>query len=205
MTVPELLPDEPTPAPFDAIVLAGGRSSRLGGTPKALLARSGQTLLERTVDAASGAAMIAVVGALDPGEIARLPATAVCCREYPPFGGPVAGMAAGLAALATARERVLVLGCDMPEVGAAVRVLVGAPAGLGDGDALIAQPEGRGPEQLAGLYRRSSLEDAFRLRPPADRSVRSVLAQLRWSTVAVPAGACDDIDTWEDAGRLGWR
>ena len=33
---------------FDAIVLAGGRSSRLGGVPKAGLVLDGQTLLERT-------------------------------------------------------------------------------------------------------------------------------------------------------------
>ena len=110
---------------FDAIVLAGGRSSRLGGSPKALLVRAGRTLLD-------------------------------------------------------------------------------APAGLADRDALLAQPEGGGPQYLVGLYRRSALERAFAEQRPAGRSVRSLLAQLRWSTVAVPAGSCDDVDTRADAVRLGW-
>lgn len=193
---------------FDAIVLAGGRSSRLGGSPKALLVRAGRTLLKTTLDAVSGAATTVVVGALGPAEVARLSSSTTCCREYPPYGGPVAGIASGLSALpddlGRDRERILVLGCDMPAVSAAVRPLLDAPAGLADRDALLAQPEGGGPQYLVGLYRRSALERAFAEQRPAGRSVRSLLAQLRWSTVAVPAGSCDDVDTWADAARLGW-
>ncbi|MFD1214070.1 molybdenum cofactor guanylyltransferase, partial [Arthrobacter sp. GCM10027362] len=53
----------------DAVVLAGGRSSRLGGVPKALLEFEGRTLLRRTLDALSGARRIAVVG---PPELAAV-------------------------------------------------------------------------------------------------------------------------------------
>ena len=34
---------------FDAVILAGGRSSRLGGVPKAGLVYDGATLLERSL------------------------------------------------------------------------------------------------------------------------------------------------------------
>ncbi len=53
---------------FDAVILAGGRSSRLGGSPKAGLVIGGQTLLERALQAARGALAMVVVGP-DPGTL----------------------------------------------------------------------------------------------------------------------------------------
>ncbi|WP_233265353.1 molybdenum cofactor guanylyltransferase [Leifsonia sp. AG29] len=192
-----------TPIAFDAIVLAGGRSSRLGGTPKAELTREGQTLLTRALVAAAGARRLAIVG--ETGREA-LPADAVLCREFPAFGGPVAGIAAGLAALSGGADRVLVLGCDMPGVGeAAGPLLLAAETGPTTADALIAHPDGDQPQPLAALYRREALEAVLADGSAAGRSMRSVLAQLRWEPVLVPAGSCDDVDTWEDAARLGWE
>jgi molybdopterin-guanine dinucleotide biosynthesis protein A len=120
---------------FDAIVLAGGRSSRLGGVPKALLKYDGATLLRRALDSVRRAAGVAVVGPPElAGEIgaplstlaggnpdaARLPPT-VLTREDPPFAGPAAGIGAGAAALrAPGRELppyTLLLACDMPLLG----------------------------------------------------------------------------------------
>ena len=51
---------------FDAIILAGGRSSRLGGVPKSGLIYDGATLLERSLSAAGAAVRTVVVGP-DPG------------------------------------------------------------------------------------------------------------------------------------------
>ena len=81
---------------FDAIILAGGRSSRLGGVPKSGLIFDGATLLERSLRAADAAGRIVVVGP-DPGD---LPDGVLSCREDPPFAGPAAAIAAGLGALA---------------------------------------------------------------------------------------------------------
>ncbi|WP_313902478.1 NTP transferase domain-containing protein [Arthrobacter sp. KBS0703] len=113
---------------FDAIVLAGGRSSRLGGTPKSALMYDGATLLERSIAAAGGARRIVVVGP----EPADLPAGILSCREDPPFAGPAAAIAAGLAGLRRARAAdeddaalVLVLACDMPRAADAVGALRG--------------------------------------------------------------------------------
>ncbi|MBD8537305.1 molybdenum cofactor guanylyltransferase, partial [Plantibacter sp. CFBP 13570] len=47
----------------DAIILAGGRSSRLGGVAKASLLRDGRTLLQLAIDAARAAGgRVVVVG-----------------------------------------------------------------------------------------------------------------------------------------------
>ena len=46
----------------DAVILAGGRATRLGGTAKPLVEVAGRTLLQSALDAASGADRIVVVG-----------------------------------------------------------------------------------------------------------------------------------------------
>ena len=114
------------PLDFDAVILAGGRSSRLDGVPKQSLTYHGDSLLRRSVAAAVGARTAVVVGP-DAGD---MPAGFLRCREEPPFGGPAAAIAAGLAALAASghnRPRLtLVLACDMPNVGQAVAALKAA-------------------------------------------------------------------------------
>ena len=124
---------------FDAIILAGGRSSRLGGTPKSELIYDGATLLDRSIAAARGARSIVVVGPAPK----NLPAGVLSCREEPPFAGPAAAIAAGLARLQPPGRTAgsgdnsgkrqgadqdeaaltLVLACDMPRVADAVHAL----------------------------------------------------------------------------------
>ena len=84
---------------IDALVLAGGRSSRLNSTPKARLRYRGRTLLENTVAAVSGLRSIVVVGDATAQE---LPAEVLVTREDPAFGGPAAAIGAGLDALRAA-------------------------------------------------------------------------------------------------------
>ncbi|MEZ2389463.1 molybdenum cofactor guanylyltransferase [bacterium RCC_150] len=127
---------------FDAVILAGGRSSRLGGVPKARLKYDGDSLLAHALAVAYGtgsahAARTVVVVGPDPG---TLPEGTLTAREEPAFAGPAAAIEAGLAALdAEARLKdirhgrplprpqwVLVLACDMPHAGAAVQVLFAA-------------------------------------------------------------------------------
>ena len=76
-----------------AIVLAGGRASRVGGVDKTAFTIGERTLLDRALDATNGCLAVTVVGAERP--TAR-PMTWV--REDPPFGGPAAAIVAGLAA-----------------------------------------------------------------------------------------------------------
>lgn len=190
---------------FDALILAGGRSSRLGGTPKQGLVLDGATLLERCLAASSGASSTVVVGP-NPG---YLPPHVLSCREQPEFAGPAAAVAAGLTALAAAETGsafTLVLACDMPFVGAAVEVLLGHLGPGQQGDGAVACEDGR-IQFLAGIYRTDALKKAV-LELQAgnglvDSSMRSLLASLDLHPVTVPAGSSADVDTWDDAAALG--
>lgn len=115
---------------YSALILAGGRSSRLGGVPKALLSNGSSTLLEQALAACAGASARIVVGPAD----LTLPSGVFQTREEPAFGGPAAGISAGLSALkktnpgllSSSQHWVLVLSCDLPRVGAAVPLLLEA-------------------------------------------------------------------------------
>jgi molybdopterin-guanine dinucleotide biosynthesis protein A len=205
---------------FDAVILAGGRSSRLGGVPKARLTVDGVTLLERSLRAARGARRTVVVGP-DTGD---LPPDVLGCREDPPFAGPAAGIAAGLAALASAAlasaaqaaeggagvpPLTLVLACDMPAVAGAVSALLGAlSAGVAGGpDGVMALSADGRTQPLVGIYGTAALQRA--VAGAANRktleggSVFALLASLELRTVPVPPGSTDDVDTWDDASALG--
>jgi molybdopterin-guanine dinucleotide biosynthesis protein A len=192
---------------FSALILAGGRSSRLGGVPKQGLVFQGATLLQRSLSAASGAIRTVVVGP-DPGV---LPPGVLSCREEPEFAGPAAAVAAGLAALAQAGSEgtyTLVLACDMPGVSAAVRALTEALAsGECRGEAVIACAEDGRAQQLAGFYRTDGLkraaEELASRGALINGSMRALLASLDVQLVTVPAGSTADVDTWDDAAALG--
>ncbi|WP_026820151.1 molybdenum cofactor guanylyltransferase [Arthrobacter castelli] len=207
------MPPEPEPVRFDAVVLAGGRSSRLGGVDKASLEFDGSTLLQRTLQAVSGAGQTVVVG---PAPGAGLPASVLQAREDPPYAGPAAAIAAGLAALRThagRAEYTAVLACDMPYVGSTVQRLLDVAASLRqDGapaSALMAQDGSDKLQPLAALYETRALDGAVRERGAhsqlAGMSVFRLVASLQVVPVPVSAPATQDIDTWEDARTFGIR
>lgn len=222
-----------TPADLDvgAIVLAGGRARRLGGAPKPALRTADTTLLGATLDALRALGVpperTVVVGGAEaltgpaPGDVRRV-------REDPPFGGPVAGIEAGLAPLETdaAPRAVFALACDMPRLApgldalwaaAAPALAEGAPARPGTAapgptpDAWVGltpptpdETEGR-VEHLFALHRAVALRAALDTLQTRDQSVRRLLARLAVRHVPLPAGTAEDVDTWEDAARLGVR
>lgn len=189
-------------ARFDSIVLAGGRSSRLGGTPKAGLRRGGTTLLAHTVASVRPFGIVTAVGPEDP----QLPRDVLRSREDPPFSGPAAAIAAGAARLSTVAGRAAwtaVLACDMPSVDRALPALrADATRAASSTDGLIAvSTEGR-RENLAVLVRTGALTRALHAAPTTDASVRSVWRHLDLTEVPVPEGSTADADTWDDVHRL---
>ena len=197
---------------FDAVILTGGRSSRLGGVPKSGLLHDGATLLERALQAARGAAAVAVVGP-DPG---TLPGGVLSCREEPAFAGPAAAVAAGISALEQHRSDprhpasaplTLVLAVDMPRAGAAVRTLLAAAAEAPPGDGLMAVSADGRRQPLVGLYSTAALQrcvaDARQRGALENASIFALLARLEVREVSVPRGSTDDVDTWDDASALG--
>ncbi len=194
------------------MILAGGKSSRLGGVPKAQLRYDGATLLQRALAAAHGAGSIVVVGP-DPG---TLPDGTLTAREDPPFAGPAAAIAAGLLALEGQSGQssspkhapwVLVMACDMPLAAAAVPVLLKELAGHQEAEgAMSVSADGR-KQPLLGIYRLSALQRevlaAAEQGGLANAAVFRLLARLDLLAVPVPAGSTDDVDTWDDAAALG--
>lgn len=79
------------------LVLAGGRSRRMGGTDKALVAVAGRTLLERAVAAlAAQTAVIAVSANAEPVRGAVPAGVPALPDPVGDFAGPLAGILAGL-------------------------------------------------------------------------------------------------------------
>jgi molybdopterin-guanine dinucleotide biosynthesis protein A len=189
---------------FGAILLAGGRASRVGGAHKPLFEVGGQTLLARAAAAVAhaGARPIVVAApALDPS------LDVDWALEDPPFGGPVAGIVAALSRTdlwAPEPEWTFVLACDLPRVDAAVKWLAGdiplLPAGT-EG-VCLADASSR-PQWLTGAYRTAALRRAARALPDAGRDapVRALLDDLAIAAIAAPDDLTADVDTWEDLGR----
>ncbi len=186
-------------APHDAVLLAGGRASRMGGVDKTALVSGGQTLSGHAIAAAAGARTVVLVG-LRASRTA--PAGVVQVREDPPFGGPVAAIAAGLAAVADPAPWTLVLACDLVRPEAAVDRLVRAITGAGGADGLVAVDEDGRRQHLLALYRSDALRAAVRaLGDPTGAAVRRLTGGLRLVEVPLPAALCADVDEPEDATR----
>lgn len=190
----------PAPDPagrYAAVVLAGGRAARLDGVDKASVEHAGRTLLEHVLAAVADAAAVVVVG--DPVPTTR-PVTFV--REEPRFGGPVAGLVAGVAALAEAHaEEVAVLAVDMPLLTPGTIARLRAAAAGRDG-AFLVGPDGR--RQLAGVVARDRLAGV--LPSPEDAhgmAVHRLLGRLALADVAAAGDEARDVDTWSDLRDLG--
>ncbi len=158
-------------AAFAGVVLAGGRSSRMG-TPKAALEWHGSTLLRRTVGILARAADGPVVVVLAAGaagaagaarhDLADLPPGTMVVEDPVEGKGPLQGIAAGLAALSGQAGAVFVSSTDMPFLHPAfVRRVLGV---AGEDGVDVCLPVARGyPQPLAAAYRTSLAGTAARL------------------------------------------
>lgn len=176
-------------APFDAIVLAGGASRRFGGVDKAMLVLEGVSLLDRVLEATIAAESTVVVG---PRRVTSRAEN--WTQEDPPSGGPVAGVAAGLA-FGTAPVVVLV-SCDLPWL--TKDEVTGLIDGIGEYDGYGLRDLGGREQPLVAAYRREALTAAIQAtEDPRDQPLRRTLAGLtmHWSE---PTQAGRDVDTWAD-------
>jgi molybdenum cofactor guanylyltransferase len=182
------------PGPYDAVVLAGGRATRLGGAAKAALVVGGVPIAARVLAAVPDAARTVLVGDAVPGV-----AVDVVTRESPPGGGPVAGIAAGLARVSA--PVVAVLGGDLPFLTAAtVRRL---RAALGDAPAALLVDDAGRDQYLCSVWRVAALRSALASAGgPAGVPLRAVVAAAG-AVVRVPADGAGppawfDCDTPQD-------
>jgi len=181
-----------TPAPA-AIVLTGGRASRLDGADKASVEIDGIPLVDHAYAAVRDCAPIIAVGPVETGR------RGVCVvREHPPFGGPVAAITAGVSALNDSDAvETWILACDLPLAPLLVEKLGRVPLPP-NADAVIAVDSDGREQWLAGRYRVSSLRTALeRFADPSGVPMRALVATLNLH--AVPdEGSARDLDTWAD-------
>jgi molybdenum cofactor guanylyltransferase len=138
------------------IVLAGGRSTRMG-TPKAALEWHGSTLLRRVTGIVARAVDGPVVVVRAPGQsLPALPESVEVVEDAREGVGPLQGLAAGLAALEGRAEAAYTSSTDAPLLHPAFvdRVLRAL-----DDDVDVVLPNARGyPQPLAAAYRTSLRE-----------------------------------------------
>jgi molybdopterin-guanine dinucleotide biosynthesis protein A len=166
-----------------AIVLCGGRSTRMG-RDKGALPFGSETMLERVARILGGiAGEVMVVARQDQST----PASVRVIHDPIEDQGPLAGIAAGLAASAT--DLNIVVACDMPLVRPAVlQRLAGA---IGSHDACVAVAGGHA-SALCGIYRSRVAGEARRLLASGERRVMRLLDAVQ--TKRVDAAELRDID-----------
>jgi molybdopterin-guanine dinucleotide biosynthesis protein A len=175
---------------YDAIVLAGGSAQRFGGLDKVMAEVGGMSLLDRVLAACAGARSIVVVGRQRP---VRHPVR--WTLENPAGTGPLAGIAAGVAALPPDADTIVVLAADLPYLSPATVARLRNAQRSHDA-ALLTDTGGRW-QPLAGAYNAVALRRALAtLGNPTNRPVQQLVDQLR--IVPVPdAYAARDCDTPE--------
>ncbi|MBI2778069.1 MAG: molybdenum cofactor guanylyltransferase [Chloroflexi bacterium] len=207
----------PAPPPnLTAIVLAGGRSARFGSN-KLRAELGGRAILHLAIEAVAEVADSIVVVA-PPGATLILPdlprrrdGRIRVVHDPEPFGGPLVGLEAALAALAaTPSGDAIVVGGDMPRlVPAVLRRLVATLRERQAGAAVLEVPD-RVQPLPAALAVAPALEAARMLLARDRRSLRDLLGAVE--TVTVPASewlvldpaaaSVVDIDRPEDLERM---
>jgi molybdopterin-guanine dinucleotide biosynthesis protein A len=143
-----------------AIVLAGGRSTRMG-TSKAALEWHGSTLLRRAAGLAARAVDGPVVVVRAPGqELPALPARIELVDDAREGRGPLQGLAAGLAAIGDRAQVAYLTGVDAPFLHPAFACRVLALLEPGH-DVAIPHADGFA-QPLAAAYRVASVAPALR-------------------------------------------
>lgn len=211
---------------LDVVVLAGGTGRRLGGASKPDVVVRGIRLLDHVlrgiqrVRAQLPSGRVVVVA---PSAVA-VPAGVLRALEDPPLGGPVAGIAAGLARLTAAgpddepgaaptcgadavspAPLTAVVTCDAPDSWRALPLLLEALERHAGTNGACAVDDDHA-QYLLGVYRTAALEavvapDGVALR---DVAVRRVLGGMELARVDLSTQegelscAARDLDTWED-------
>lgn len=154
---------------YPVIVLAGGRGQRMGGVDKAQVTLDGVRLVDHLLAALAGHEVVVVSPHADLGVAVPV------VSEDPPFGGPVAGIAAGFEAL-EAPEFVAVLSVDAPDSPALLPLLVDALSRHPAADAAVVRAADGHVQPLCAVWRATGLARALeRLDTVRDQAAKKLL------------------------------
>lgn len=160
-----------------AIVLAGGRSRRMG-RPKESLVFAGDTLLGRTVDTVLQAAWPVVVAARDEEqELPPLPPEIDVVFDPITGEGPLVGMLAGLRAIADECDAAFVSTCDMPFL--SVEAVGWLASRMREQDDLVVPRLGGKLQPLAAVYATRVLPVVEKLVAEGERRAHMVAQRVR--------------------------
>jgi molybdenum cofactor cytidylyltransferase len=188
------------------VVLAGGRSARMGGANKLTAALGDRTVIAHTLDAAlaADAGEVVVVTGYDAAAVTRAlgdrPVRVIHNKEY--VAGMGSSIAAGVRALAADVGCAFLCPGDLPRLEArhfdALIPHLAAAAG-----ATICVPSHAGRRGHPVLFAARHFAELARL--AGDVGARALLARYAWSVCEVPmpdAAVTHDIDTPEGLERL---
>ncbi|MFI5777713.1 NTP transferase domain-containing protein [Nocardia sp. NPDC051570] len=186
----------------DAIVLAGGRATRMGGVDKPAIMVGGRSMLDAALAAVASCVRTVVVGPHRP----ELSPAIRQVQEVPAGAGPVAAIAAGLRALAECdfpADLVAVLAADMPFLTAeAIDELI-RHARESETSAVFAADETGRPQYLVGVWRRTALLAGLdRLDSPVNQPMKALVPV---DTVMVALPGVVDCDTADEVRRARAR
>jgi len=185
-----------------ALVLAGGRSSRMG-SDKALLrpgGPNGETFLERAVRfwQESEVADRVLVAVGSPGHLEPLPKGAEAVYDLVKDQGPMSGLLSAFRQ--TDAELLYVSAVDMPNL----RKEAILPVPPEDKDAIVYLLDGR-PEPLFGVYRRSVSAAAEKLLLSGRGKMSLLLEEVRTEYREIPSHLEDiffNVNTKEDLEKI---
>jgi molybdopterin-guanine dinucleotide biosynthesis protein A len=132
------------------VIQAGGRSTRMGGRPKALLELGGRRIVERVLDAVRPVVddVLIVTNTPDLYAFLGVPMVPDAYPEHGSLGGIFTGLAAA------AGDAAFTVACDMPFLHPAVARLVIGRAGEGD---VVIPRVGEQLETLHAVYGKACL------------------------------------------------
>ena len=150
-----------------AIILAGGKSSRIG-TDKGMLSINGQTMLEHICKQLHGTFSQILISAGDAEEYGFAGFEVV--RDEVPGQGPLMGIASALEA--SANEINFIVACDIPyiEMGCVRKMLTEAKGA----DIVVPTTDDRKYEPLFAVYRKSALDAIKRTLRKGGRKISDV-------------------------------
>ena len=176
-----------------ALILAGGKSSRMGGVDKTLIEVEGKSLTERVVGVVRPIFREVIVASGVLGKFADLAGVREVA-DHERGVGPLAGMLAGLEACTT--EWAFVVAADMPSLRKSLirRVVESASP-----EVLAAAPRhGRFREPLHAVYRREVIAEIERFLDEGGRSVNRLLDRISVAWVDVDH---EDLECFKNVNR----
>jgi molybdopterin-guanine dinucleotide biosynthesis protein A len=163
---------DPSTVSLGGIILAGGRSRRMGAD-KAVVDFCGTRMIDRVTQALSAVADPVVVVARTSADVDGVPARVL--EDERPYEGPLCALVAGLRA--TGAEQNIAVACDMPFLNT---VLLQRLGDLIDENVDAVVPIAFGhPQPLHAAYGDCAIEPLLTAIAAGERSLKGALERLR--------------------------